>query len=167
MRRTIVTIAILFSFRAEAAPTAAAKPMAVCVNSATGVVTARPKCKAGEAPLNLASVAATTVGPQGAQGPKGDQGAPGILNVATCYKKVGEWQLTNDGVNYADAECNSVTGEFMLSDGIDYQPFVDIVTRERTPITKDGDTVPTGISVSTLSPSKVYQLRAFITCCKR
>lgn len=167
MRTLLVSLTLLLPLTAVAAPKAAPKPMAVCVNQATGSVTARAKCKAGESPLNLSAVAASTIGPKGDPGAKGDQGAPGIINVASCYKKEGEWQLTNDGYAYADATCTSPSTEFMLSDGMDYQPYVDLFISDRNPTFQEGDTVPTGISISTGSLTKVYQLRAVITCCKR
>lgn len=180
----------------HAAP-AASSTLTVCVTQATGAVVARAKCKKGETPLNLSAVAATAIGPQGAkgdqgpqgvkgdqgaqgakgdagpqgnaglQGAKGDPGARGIVDVAGCYRKVGEWQLTNDGYAYADADCNNPGSEFMIADGFDYQPFVTLALTDRMPFTLPGDTVPTGIAIGTVSATKVYQLQAIITCCKR
>lgn len=180
MKTLLASLALFVPIAAQAAPAkTAAKPMAVCVAKATGVVTARPKCKAGESPLSLTAVAASAVGPQGPagltgeagppgpQGPKGDSGTPGIINTASCYQKTGEWQLTNDGEGFADADCNNPASEFMLTSLMDYQPYVDVFTREITPTLRNGDTVPTGVSLSVFSATKVYQLRAIIVCCKR
>ena len=82
MKKLIAFLPLLLPVSAAAAPQAP-KQMAVCVNQTTGNVAARGKCKAGEAPLNLGTVAATTFGqkarpvqsdPEARLGPQGMNG---------------------------------------------------------------------------------------------
>lgn len=155
----------------------AAKPLAVCIAQGTGAVMARPKCKTGEVPLNGKTLAGTfavtgpqgetgpqgLAGPRGEAGPKGDQGVAGLVNTASCYTKKDEQQLSESGQAFSVAFCNDAKSEFMLSDGIEFQPFVDLAITERELAIADGDTVPTGILISTVGrATSVYQLRAVI-----
>lgn len=142
--------------------------MSVCVNQTTGAVTARPKCKTGESPLN-AKALATSLAVTGPQGPQGAKGDPGIINTSSCYEKQGQYQLSDPRWATAYAECNDPNTEFMLSDSMDYQPSVDLLISERRVVLHETQSVPTGIILTTygLNMTPQYQLRALIICCKR
>jgi hypothetical protein len=140
--------------------------MAVCVELTTGAVTARAKCKLTEAPLNLATVAASAVGPQG---PKGDAGSPGGINFSQCYTKTATSTATVGAV-VSTAVCNDQTTEFMLSEGIDKTRASPVIS-EKTLVFDPSGTVPTGVSYFTgyvtTGTNPNYDVTVTLVCCKR
>jgi len=79
--------------------------MAVCVAKATGVVTARPKCKAGETVLNANTI----------QGP---QGTPGLgINASNCYSRQ---KIVDSIVGSAAGSllCDNTNTDVMVNDGV-------------------------------------------------
>ena len=173
MKTLLASLALLLPVAAQAAPgKTAAKPMAVCVAKATGVVTARPKCKAGESPLSLAAVAASAVGPQGPQGPtgpKGDtgaQGPAGKFSLSGCYGKTGTAVDSTNGLAVADVRCNDEANEFAISNG--FAPNVPFAVLDGMIPLRDSANVPVGLRVIAYrSDSGAFTLQGIIVCCKR
>ncbi len=159
MRTLLASVSLLIPVTAYSA-TPAPKPMAVCINQTTGAVVARSKCKAGEQPLNLGTIAAATIGP------KGDPGPPGKIDFSTCYTKT-TLSASSLGTGSTQLECDSNTADFMLTDGIESSTIFSFVNARKILFGPDGK-VPVGmryqLNRDTFSD---FVSTATIVCCKR
>lgn len=170
MRTLLASLTLLVPLVAEAAPATPPKPMAVCVNQITGVVTARTRCKSSEGPMNLGTIAALATGPKGEQGAQGPKGETGRIDVATCYSNRAT-SASTFGIAFTTATCRDPEAEFMLSEGITKTRSVPVPTEKEVLFDASGN-IPVGVKYTTgyivpSSSNSAFEATVTIVCCKR
>lgn len=167
MYRIVLTISLaLLPTLAHARPARPTAPtLTVCV-AASGQVTARSRCRAGESPLNLQALVGPRgeAGPQGPAGPQGVQGPRGGLDLSTCYHKQAAFNSAL-GLLLGRVECADKAADFMLSDGVTASTGLAHVNERE--VVKDG-AVPVGVKYWLVRPDlQNYTAAVAVTCCKR
>lgn len=168
LRTTILSAALAAAFTSPAyaapqKPKAAASTLQVCVNQATGAITARSRCKAAESPLSLSGLASQ--GPQGPAGPQGPQGVPGSFRLDGCYAQSAEF-ASFAGFIIGTVGCTDPLAEFMLNDGLQSSTALSYVNDRR--LVLDAGVVPVGVRYWLLHRDSLsFTAKVTVVCCRR